>query len=85
LPDAQVKIFLTASLEERIKRRNKQYKEKLSSEKAKKELQARDERDRERGISPLIKTSDSWELDTTNLSPNESVGKIIQQIEKIIF
>jgi len=85
LPDAQVKIFLTASLEERTRRRNKQYKDKLSSEEVKKELQARDERDREREISPLIKTSDSWELDTTNLSPNESVGKIIQQIEKIIF
>jgi len=82
LPDAQVKIFLTASLEERVKRRNNQYGEKLSSEEVKKELQARDERDKGRKISPLIKTTDSWELDTTYLSPIESVEKIIQQIEK---
>jgi len=82
LPEAKIKIFLTASLEERVKRRNNQYREKLTSEEVKKELQERDERDRGRKISPLIKTSDSWELNTTHLSPLESVEKIIQQIEK---
>ncbi|CAI2194091.1 5482_t:CDS:2 [Funneliformis geosporum] len=82
LPEAKIKVFLTASLEERTKRRNTQYKEKLSSEEVRKELQERDERDKERKISPLIKTPDSWELDTTHLSPLESVEKIVQQIEK---
>jgi CMP/dCMP kinase len=85
LPDAEVKVFLTASLEERTKRRNSQYRGKLSSEEVKKELQARDERDKGRKISPLIKTADSWELDTTYLSPDESVEKLIQQIEKKFF
>ena len=82
LPSAEVKIFLTASVEERTKRRNNQYKVKLSPEEAKNELQARDERDRGRKISPLLKTADSWELDTTHLSLDESVEKILQWIEK---
>ena len=59
LPDAKLKIFLTASLEERAKRRNNQYKVRSSFEEAKEELQARDERDKNRKISPLIKTVDS--------------------------
>ena len=82
LPDAKLKIFLTASLEERAKRRNNQYKVRSSFEEAKEKLQARDERDKNRKISPLIKTVDSWELDTTHLSSTESVEKIIQQIER---
>jgi len=49
----------------------------------KKELQERDKRDRKRKISPLTKTADSWELDTTYLSPAKSVEKIIQQKKKI--
>ena len=83
LPDAKVKIFLTASLEERARRRSNQLK--LNSEEVEKELQARDERDKGRKNSPLIKTADSWELDTTHLSPNESVEKIMQHIEKKFF
>jgi len=59
LPTAKIKIFLTASLEERAQRRNNQYEKKLSLTEAKKELQARDERDKNRKISPLLKTADS--------------------------
>jgi CMP/dCMP kinase len=80
LPTAQIKVFLTASLEERVRRRNNQYEKKLSPSEVKKELQARDERDENRKISPLIKTADSWELDTTSLSLTESVEKILQYI-----
>nr|CAG8495962.1 9078_t:CDS:10 [Entrophospora candida] len=64
---------LTKEKEERARRRNSQFKEKLISSEVKKELQERDERDRKRKISPLIKTADSWELDTTYLSPAEKV------------
>jgi len=80
LPTAQIKIFLTASLEERARRRNNQYEKKVSPNEVKKELQAQDERDKNRKISPLIKTADSWELDTTHLSLSESVEKILQYI-----
>jgi CMP/dCMP kinase len=82
LPEAEVKIFLTASLEERAKRRNNQYGEKLSSKEAKNQLQERDERDKSRKISPLKKTADSWELDTTFLSPGESVEKILKHLNE---
>ena len=77
MPHAEIKVFLVASLEERVQRRSRQYGVKLNSEEVKKELQERDERDRNRKINPLIKTTDSWELDTTNLSLEESVKKIL--------
>ena len=80
LPYAEIKIFLTASLAERVKRRNEQLS--LNSAEVKQELQVRDERDQNRSISPLIKTADSWELDTTNLSPSESVEKILTYIRQ---
>ena len=80
LPTARIKIFLTASLEERAQRRNNQYEKNINLAEVKKELQARDERDKNRKISPLLKTSDSWELDTTFLSLAESVEKILQYI-----
>ena len=59
LPTAQIKIFLTASLEERAQRRNNQYEKKLIPEEMKRELEERDQRDTNRKISPLIKTADS--------------------------
>ena len=59
LPTAQIKIFLTASLEERARRRNNQYEKKLIPEEMKRELEERDQRDTNRKISPLIKTADS--------------------------
>jgi cytidylate kinase len=69
-------------LEARATRRNKQYQDQINSATVKKELQERDERDKKRKNSPLIKTADSWELDTTYLSPNEILGKILLFIEK---
>jgi len=59
LPTAQIKIFLTASLEERARRRNNQYEKKVNPAEVKRELEERDQRDTNRQISPLIKTADS--------------------------
>lgn len=81
LPDAEIKIFLTASLAERVKRRQRELVG-ISLAEVEKELRARDERDEKREISPLRKTADSWELDTSCLSPTESVEKILQHIGK---
>jgi cytidylate kinase len=53
----------------------------LSSQEAEQELQSRDERDKNRKNSPLKKTADSWELDTTSLTPAESVEKILIYIQ----
>jgi cytidylate kinase len=59
LPQAEIKIFLTASWETRVKRRHQQYQGKISRERIEKDLLARDEKDQNRTISPLRKTADS--------------------------
>ncbi len=70
-PDAQVKVYLTASPEERAKRRYKQLKEKgisvnLAALSA--EIAERDYRDRTRSVSPLCPAPDAMQLDTTDLN-----------------
>ncbi|WNE40830.1 MAG: Cytidylate kinase [Mycoplasmataceae bacterium] len=79
LPKAEIKVFLTASLDERVKRRGNE----LDLKKTKQEMQERDKRDKTRKISPLIKTLNSWELDNTNLSVEESVEKILTYFYKL--
>ena len=59
LPQAEIKIFLTASLTERAKRRQSQYAKDLDLAKVVQELRERDERDEKRANSPLKKTADS--------------------------
>ena len=85
LPDAKIKIFLTASLESRTKRRYKQYQGKMNQNEVEEELRKRDERDTKRTISPLKKTADSYELDTTCLSLEEVVKKILGYINIEIY
>lgn len=79
--DAEIKIFLTASLDERVKRRYNQHSQKVNYSEIEKKLKERDERDEKREISPLKKTTDSWELDTTFLSPLESVEEILNIVK----
>lgn len=79
LPHATLKIFLTASVEERAKRRQKEYEEKkveCDLEALKKEISKRDKQDMERTISPLKKAEDAIEIDTTFLTIDEIVTKI---------
>jgi len=79
-PDAEIKIYLDASIEERAKRRYFQLKEIGIEEdmgKIKKEIIERDKRDKEREIAPLIKTDDYYYIDTTDLTIEEVVKKII--------
>ncbi|EPC03457.1 hypothetical protein L861_18130 [Litchfieldella anticariensis FP35 = DSM 16096] len=78
-PDAELKIFLTASAEERAKRRYLQLREagedaSLSS--LLKEIQARDARDMQRSVAPLIPAEDAIELDTTHLTIPEVVDRV---------
>ncbi len=78
-PDAQVKVFLTASPEERALRRHKQLKGKgtdASLADLLKDIQARDERDRNRAVAPLRAAPGALELDTTALSIEE-VGDLV--------
>lgn len=81
LPDAQVKIFLTASDEERAGRRYRELLEKgqtVSFEEVLKDLRARDYADSHRAAAPLKPAEDSVLVDTTGLSLEEAVQKVLQ-------
>lgn len=78
-PDAQLKIYLTASPEERAQRRYKQLIGKgigAILPDLLRELKARDQRDSERQISPLKPAEDAFVIDTTNLSLEQVVEKV---------
>jgi len=79
-PQAPLKIFLTASPEERAQRRHKQLNEKgISSSIADlaAEIAERDERDRTRATSPLVPADDAIVIDSTSLSIDEVVQQIL--------
>ena len=79
-PDAQLKIFLDASVKERAKRRYLQLKEmgiKGDLKEIEKDISARDEKDKQRSIAPLVKLPEAIYIDTTNLSIPEVVDKIL--------
>ena len=83
-PDAPFKVFLTAEVEERAKRRLKQLQEtgiagNISHTLA--EVQKRDKRDINRQHSPLRPAKDALVIDTTNLSINEVITKVMALIK----
>lgn len=85
LPNASLKIFLTASSEERTKRRYLELKEKgkdVSIEDVAKELKERDERDTKRANSPLTKAEDAILVDTTNMNIEQTIEYIKKLYEK---
>jgi len=85
LPDAELKIYLNATPEERAKRRQKELEEKgelVSFKEVLDGIQKRDEADMTRDISPLVKTEDSIEIDTTNMDIQEVVEKIISLVKE---
>jgi len=85
LPDAELKVFLIASVEERAKRRWKELKEKgevVSYEEVLEQVKERDERDSKREVAPLKPAEDAVVIDTTNLTPNEVVDRIMKIVAK---
>ncbi|WP_080874352.1 (d)CMP kinase [Oceanobacillus timonensis] len=87
LPDADVKIFLIASVTERAKRRFEENKEKgipADLHTLEKEIEKRDELDSTRKASPLIQADDAIELDTTSLSINDVTEKILDICQPFI-
>ncbi|NNK32620.1 MAG: cytidylate kinase, partial [Xanthomonadales bacterium] len=78
-PDAVLKVFLTASVDARARRRYKQLKEKGESvnlSRLFREIEKRDERDSSRALSPLKPAADAHVIDSTELSINEVVSEI---------
>jgi len=85
LPHADLKIFLTANVEERAKRRVKENLKKgkeVEIEKVIKDISTRDEKDSTRKESPLRMAEDAIILDTTHLTIDEVVNKIIEMTDK---
>lgn len=83
LPDAEVKIFLVASVQERAERRYKENLEKgitTDFETLKKEIKQRDHLDSTREVSPLIQAEDAVKIDTTGMA----IAEVVSVIEQII-
>ena len=83
LPNADLKIFLTATLSERARRRFLELQAKgqqVELAEIEKEISLRDKQDSEREIAPLKKADDAILLDTTNLSVEEVAEKILELV-----
>src|SRR3990167_7010021 len=82
-PDAPLKIFLTASAEERARRRYLQLKAKgddVNLASLLDEIQARDERDTQRAVAPLKPAADAIQLDSTELSIEQVLERILSEV-----
>lgn len=85
LPNADVKIFLIASVASRAKRRYLDFKEKGINQNLtdiEKDIADRDYKDMHRKISPLRKAEDAYQVDTTDMSIDQVVNKLTQIIKK---
>ncbi|WP_440930401.1 (d)CMP kinase [Candidatus Pelagibacter sp.] len=85
VPDADIKLFITASLKVRATRRYKELKalkKDVSFKEVLKSIKKRDENDYNRKISPLVKTRDSFLINTTNLTKRASFLKIKKIIDR---
>lgn len=85
-PNADVKIFLTASIEDRAKRRAEEYKKKgtsVSLDEIKKNILNRDKIDSTRSVSPLTKAPDAIEINTSRVSIEEQVDMILKQVKLV--
>lgn len=83
LPNADLKIYLTADQEERARRRQKQQAEKGIKQKFKEVLQEtkkRDARDTQRTADPLVIAPDAYVLDSTNLTVDQVVEEIVSRL-----
>lgn len=85
LPDATIKIYLTASVEKRADRRWNELKQKGildSYDKIKDEIEKRDYRDMNRDFAPLKKAEDAIEVDTSELTIDEVIDVVLKIIKK---
>jgi cytidylate kinase len=83
-PDAQLKIFLTASPETRAERRWREHEQKgdaISLQKTLDEIHERDRRDKERSTSPLVRAADAVVVDSTAMEPEE-VARLVVMLAK---
>ena len=85
-PKADLKIFLTADVKERARRRYLEYKEKgeeVTLEDVEASINNRDHIDSSRDVSPLKKADDAIEVDTTDLTIEEEINRIVARVNSI--
>jgi len=85
-PDAAVKIYLTASVEERAERRYKQLKEKgesVSLPQLFEEIKARDDRDMNRAVAPLKPAEGAIIIDSSQLSIEKVLQRVLTEAERV--
>jgi len=85
LPDAQVKVYLYASVEERTRRRMKELERRgfrADYDTVKREIEERDYRDMHRAESPLVKAADAVELDTSGMPIPQAVAAILEMVRR---
>jgi cytidylate kinase len=83
-PHADLKFFMVANVDERAKRRNAELKEKglsVSLEQLKEEIIERDQKDSAREFSPLRKAADAIVIDTSTVTIDEQVERIVREAE----
>jgi len=86
-PNADIKVFLTASIDVRAERRLKEYKEKgidTNFEDVRDSLANRDKIDSGRAVSPLTKAEDAFELDTSGISVQEELDVIMNRVKELL-
>ncbi|MFI5328382.1 MAG: (d)CMP kinase [Candidatus Rokuibacteriota bacterium] len=84
-PEAEVKFYLDASLEERARRRRAELRARgidLDPEAARREIAARDAQDSSRALAPLRRAPDAVEVDTTGLSVDQVVAVLAEAVER---
>jgi len=84
-PDADYKFFLTASLDEKVRRREAQFErrgERVDSDVMRKEVETRDRVDTERAVAPLRPAQDAVVIDTDNLTVDQVVDRIVRHVNQ---
>lgn len=85
LPDAEFKFYITASVDVRANRRFIELSlkgHKVDFNELKKEIEQRDYNDKNRDFSPLVKAKDAIEIDTSYMTVDQVIGKVLSIIEK---
>lgn len=85
LPDAELKVFMTASVDERARRRHAENLRRgfdSSLEQLAQEIALRDKKDSEREVSPLTRAEDAVLLDTTSMSISEAADAIMELVRE---
>lgn len=86
-PDATLKVFLTATAEERARRRHKQLNDQgvhVSFSALVDEIAVRDERDRNRAVAPLVPAADAVTVDTTGVAVETVVQRVLNDLQNAL-